>query len=250
MIMTQCWGKTRRLKKLKRNGYFCLLALDHGLTSGPLPGISSIGEINNVIMFARKNLLPSVVINAGIVEKLENFTYPNLVLQLMGMPSISKKRLGKVVVSSVDSAISIDATAVSVQINFKTDDFQRVLKDISLVVRDANRYSLPVLFMINHDDWESAKDFNFAVRVSIELGADLIKVSLPSQKEIVDELQYFTDKHPPILLAGGGLSGKIIDKVRIAKKLGFQGICIGRNFFQSNEPDKLLSELDSIFGEE
>ena len=143
--MLASWGKVRRLNRLTRKNYFCLLAMDHPLSLGPIKGIASVEEVNHWVTFSKDNHIPGVVLNSGIVDKLDVFDKPGIVIQTMGLPNRVQGNLSKVVTGQVEKAISLDAIALSVQINFSAHDLQKAIQIISNIVYQAERFSFPVL---------------------------------------------------------------------------------------------------------
>jgi DhnA family fructose-bisphosphate aldolase class Ia len=241
------WGKSRKLAKLKKNNYYLILALDHALTKGPILGINNIEEMNNLISFSEKNNLPAIVLNYGYISKLSVFNKINIITQTMGLPDKELIKTNKIPLVNIDSLPSIDTTAISVQINFTSDDFQNYIYNIAGIVNEANKYDYPILFMIGDNDWKSIDDFNYAIRICCELGADLIKIRLPSSSKIIKKIDKFSLQHTPILLSGGEKDNNFKKNLTIAKQLGFQGVCIGRNIFQSKNPLNVLNLIDKVF---
>jgi len=101
--------------------------------------------------------------------------------------------------------------------------------------------------MVGNDDWNTAEDFNYAIRVCAELGADLIKIHLPSNPHELKKLNTFDVNEPALLLAGGENMNNFEERLKTAKILGFQGICLGRNIFQSKTPTQTLEKIENIF---
>jgi DhnA family fructose-bisphosphate aldolase class Ia len=244
--MNNTWGKNRRLEKLKNNNYFLILAMDHALSNGPISGINTVSNVNKWIAFSEENNIPAVVLNHRYIYNLKVFHKTNIVVQTMGMLNINKN-INKVPLSDVAEIGLIDSAAISIQINFGADDLEDAIQNISKLVSQANRLAYPVLFMVGDSDWKSAEDFNYAVRVCAELGADLIKIHLPSNASEVEKLQAFNPNEPTLLLAGGENMKNFEARLKIAKGLGFQGICLGRNIFQSDAPQETLKIIDNIF---
>ncbi len=247
--MGVCWGKYRRLLRLKKDDkYYFILALDHSLTVGPINGIETIEQLDYWIDFAKKYEIPGVVINAGMVEKLNEFICPEIVLQTMGLPNVGQENINRVKVANIEKVIKSDACAVSVQLDMRSIDFSKAIRVISKIVHKANLYEYPVLFMINNSDWRDVSEFNFSIRVCVELGADLIKVNLPKKNEIRNDIECISVKHPPVLMAGGTCSDAFVDDLVASKKMGFSGVCVGRNVFQGNKPSLLLQKIEQIYG--
>lgn len=243
--MINTWGKQRRLEKLKKDNYYLILAMDHALSSGPIEGIHSIANVNKWIKFSEENDLPAVVLNHRYVYNLEVFHKTNVVVQTMGLAK-TKKPINKVPLANIEEMPLLDATAVSVQINLNSENLDEAMQNISNLVSKANQLNYPVLFMLGHDDWESAEEFNYAIRVCNELGADLIKIHLPSNPDEVKKITPFDPQEPALLLAGGENMENFETRLKSAKALGFQGICLGRNIFQSESPKATLKIIDDI----
>ncbi|GAH44223.1 unnamed protein product, partial [marine sediment metagenome] len=89
---------------------------------------------------------------------------------------------------------------------------------------------------------------NIAVRVGVELGADIIKTNytgdIDSFKEIVNGVS-----HVPIVIAGGPKMDNISDLFQMVYdsiQAGGSGVSIGRNIFQSEDPTKMISAIYKI----
>jgi len=244
--MRNSWGKSRRLQKLKKDNYFLILAMDHALSNGPILGISTVDNVNKWIKFSEENHLPAVVLNHRYIYNLDVFHKTNIVVQTMGLTNTSGN-INKVPLSNIDDIPLVDATAISVQINFEANQLERAIQEISHIVSQANQYHYPTLFMVGNSNWKSAEEFNYAVRVCTELGADLIKIHLPTQPEEINKIAPFNPNEPALLLAGGENMENFEKRLQSAKTLGFQGICLGRNIFQSKEPLKTLEIIENIF---
>jgi DhnA family fructose-bisphosphate aldolase class Ia len=244
--MQNSWGKQRRLEKLKKDNYFLILAMDHAFSSGPITGINSVKDVNKWVSFSEENNIPAVVLNNRYVYNLNVFKKTNIVVQTMGLLK-NKKNINKVPLTKLSDVPLVDGTAISVQINFDAENLEEAIQDISKIVSEANLYQYPVLFMVGNDDWNTAEDFNYAVRICAELGADLIKIHLPSNPDEVKKLNTFDANEPALLLAGGENMNNFEERLKTAKTLGFQGICLGRNIFQSESPTETLAKIDNIF---
>jgi len=244
--MQNSWGKQRRLEKLKKDNYFLILAMDHAFSSGPITGINSVENVNKWVSFSEENNIPAVVLNNRYIYNLNVFHKTNIVVQTMALVK-HEKNINKVPLSKISEVPFIDGTAISVQINFQAENLEKAIQDIASIVSEANLYHYPVLFMVGNDDWNDAEDFNYAVRVCAELGADLIKIHLPSNSDELKKLTTFQDNEPALLLAGGENMNNFEERLKSAKALGFQGICLGRNIFQSKNPTKTLEKIENIF---
>ena len=220
--------------------------MDHALSNGPISGIDSIVNVNKWISFSETYNIPAVVLNYRYIYNLEVFNKTNIVVQTMGLVK-HKKNINKVPLVNIEDIALVDGTAISIQINFNSENLDEAIQDITKIVSKANRYDYPVMFMVGNSDWENAEAFNYAVRVCAELGADLIKIHLPSDPLTVKELRSFGIDEPVLLLAGGETMDNFQERISNAKALGFQGICLGRNIFQNETPNETLKMIDEVF---
>jgi DhnA family fructose-bisphosphate aldolase class Ia len=246
--MNYCWAKARRLKKLQKENYYLILAMDHALSSGPIKGIDSIKNVNHWIAFSETHHIPAVVLNNRYIYNLNIFSKINIVVQTMGLVEC-QKNINKVPLTNIDDITLVDGTAVSVQINFKSENLDEAIQNITEIVSKANQMHYPLLFMVGDSDWEDAQSFKYAVRVCTELGADLIKIHLPSDPQMQQELTPYSRDEPALLLAGGENMNAFQERISSAKALGFQGICLGRNIFQSEQPEETLKIIEKVFGD-
>ena len=244
--MKKCWGKSRRLEKLKKGNYFLILAMDHAISNGPISGIDSVENVNKWVSFSENNQIPAVVLNYRYIYNLDVFNKTNIVVQTMGLVK-HEKNINKVPLANIEDITLVDGTAVSIQIDFNSENLDEAIQNITQIVSKANRYDYPVMFMVGNSDWKSAESFNYAVRVCAELGADLIKIHLPSDPLAVKELHTFGANEPALLLAGGESMENFKERITSAKALGFQGVCLGRNIFQNETPNETLKMIDEVF---
>lgn len=237
----------RRLSKLQRGRVFSILALDHSLTSGVVKGLEDTILWSR---FADKVGLAAIVANYGTARNLPENRKHALVLQMMGAPDLHGKRQSRRVANAViGEAIRLDADCVSVQVDFTSDDLHETLYDISNIRTQAHELAIPVLFMITQPqpNFRTVQDIANAVKACSELGADLIKVAYDCEIRDNDKSPLFDKQSPAVLLAGGEQNEAFLHNLAAAKQVGFSGYCIGRNIFQSVQPEKVFKEIDTTF---
>lgn len=244
-------GKVRRLERLRTpEGAYLWLAMDHGLTHGQIDGLT---DLSPSLALAASTSVTGVVVNRGVATMLPPSIRAGLVLQTFGLPSLGSRPEAKVVTCRVDDALRLAADAIAVQMDLNASGLPHVVHALSLMVSDAARYEIPVLLMVTPsrcgDPYEAGAD---ALRISTELGADLIKVGLPPETAKADPDQLAVLRRavvhaPPTLLAGGERRGDLIARLALARDLGFSGACIGRSVFQDPEPGAVLKEIAAVF---
>ncbi len=255
-------ARRERLNSLAASGGFCLLAADHETTEGPVNGLGG-SKYARLVADSVERSYSGMVVPVGIAEQPEvrrafQRTAQNLVVQLVGLPN-NESNLNKVALGSVEDALSLGATAVSVQLDFSSSNFPDAFKTINSLKSEAHNKGLPVLLMINYDkNWEN---FLKVLSSTATNGFDLIKISYPEKPEDgpSEELKMNIETRlndpafPPVLLAGGALpedAGKVEktfkQTLEKAVGLGFKGICVGRIEFQGKiqkSPPSILKEL-------
>ena len=107
-------GKTRRLRRImQQDNRMVLVPMDHGVTVGPIQGISNMQQITNQLV---KGGVDAILVHKGIAKRIYTGD-AGLIVMLSGMSNLSPKVNSKVQVCSVQEAIRIGADAVSVHVN-------------------------------------------------------------------------------------------------------------------------------------
>jgi DhnA family fructose-bisphosphate aldolase class Ia len=240
------WARHRRLARLgtREEGYF-LLALDHGLSAGAVPGLDNIEAW---LSFSETTSWTACVINIGVVARLQQPYSKGLVLQMMAHPSGTSVGSVRVPLASVDDAVRSGADAIAVQLSLDGSHLPSMFRDASHMIHAAQRASIPVLLMIG-DAPKAVRPFGTCdkIRIASDLGADLVKVNLHSEADDREQLRRVVESAPPVLLAGGEADGMIDTTIDIAARAAFSGLCIGRHVFQAPDPKTQSSALIERF---
>ncbi len=145
----------------------------------------------------------------------------------------------KVIVCTVEEAVALGADAVSIHINLGAPNESRMLESAGEVVRDCNRWGMPLLIMIyprgTGIDPTSPQSVGHCVRVAEELGADLIKTNYTGDPETFRRITAACSV--PVMIAGGEKGGDMetLTTIRGAIDAGAAGVCMGRNAFQRGD---------------
>jgi fructose-bisphosphate aldolase/2-amino-3,7-dideoxy-D-threo-hept-6-ulosonate synthase len=243
-------GKQRRLERLRTpEGSYLWLAMDHGLTHGQVEGLT---DLRASLALAGSDQVTGLVVNRGIAMRLPPATRAGLVLQTFGRPSVGVQAEAKVGTCRVDDALRLAADAISVQIDLNARGLSHAIHAISMMISDASVYEVPVLLMATASrDGDPHEAVANALRICTELGADLIKISLPrdaasADAEQIEVMREAVLHSSPVLLGGGERRGDFIDRLKLARWIGFQGACIGRSVFQDPEPPAVLAAISEV----
>lgn len=240
-------GLKRRVEKLKSDGVFSILALDHGLSSGLIKGLE---EILGWSKFADLAGIAAIVANIGTVRRLPHDRKHAVILQTMGSPSIlGKTGSRRVLNSSVEEAVYFDADCISVQIDFTGTELEEAISEAASIRTKAHRLAMPVLFMITtpNDGFKNGAEILDAVKAADELGADLIKIVCETKSPTPEPIVRTLSDIAPVVMAGGAPGEAFFSSLANAKRLGFAGYCVGRNVFQNEDPSSILTKIKAAF---
>src|SRR5712692_4411971 len=138
------FGVERRRHRLEGGaGRIFLLALDHGVAAGPVPGIE---RPTDLVRRLRSAPFSGLLVNPGMVRLISANIAPawGLIVHLSAGTLLSSRPGSKVLSSTVEHAVSLGADAVSVQISFGDSGEDRMIADAGHVVKLATSLGLPV----------------------------------------------------------------------------------------------------------
>lgn len=245
--MTQ--GKTRRLKRiLREDKHTVIVPMDHGVTTGPIEGISNMqGIIDQLISGG----VDAVVLHKGIANRVDTGK-AGLIVQLSAISKLAPNLNNKVQVCTVAEAVRAGADAVSVHVNVGAQDEDKMLMTLGRVADECDTYGMPLLAMMYPRGQkipnEHAVDaVAHAARLGAELGADIIKTtytgSIETFKAVVESCLV------PVVIAGGPKCKTVTELLQMAHdsvKGGSAGFSIGRNVFQHGTPALMVKALVAI----
>lgn len=245
--------KELRLRRLfsADAGRIVICPMDHGITLGPIHGLSNlestVAEISGCI--------DALVIHKGqvpvLASQLRDHPAVSVLVHLNASVQGSPNHPVKVMVAQVEEAAALGADGVSIQLNLGCEGDDRMLAALGDVAREARSLGLPVLAMAYPQGpglrEDSVRDIAHAARVAAELGADLVKVSMPP---VPAEIERVVDAVSiPVVVSGGphlGNRAALLQGVRDAIGAGASGVAIGRNVFQDPDPRRVAADLYGI----
>jgi fructose-bisphosphate aldolase, class I len=281
-------GKRTRLKRLLYDygpggGTLLVLPIDQGLEHGPVDFFVNPAALDPSYQYqlAKEGRFSAIALHIGLAEKYfhEYAGDVPLILKLNGKTSIpSDAQSFSALTGSVEDAVRLGADAVGYTIYVGSPAQDRDFQQFSQVREAADRFGMPVVVwayprgeaVAKKGGKESLYAIDYAARVALELGADIVKINypVPSEKD--------TDSPPPynslhlshfemfrkvvesagralVLVSGGEkvADGELLDKVRSSMDAGATGIIFGRNLWQRPKAEalRLTRELHAIFRE-
>jgi len=234
-------GKEIRMRRILRGGKTLIVAMDHGVSSGPASGLE---DIRKAVANVAKGGATAIVLHKGVVRFAKDYFDEGLclVLHLSASTSISTHVDRKILVTQVDEAISYGADAVSVHVNLGGEDDDGMIEDLGTTAMACDRFGFPLLAMMyprgskikNPYDVEVVKH---VARVGAELGADVVKTLYTGAPETFKEV--IRGCPIPVVVAGGpklDSDRAALEMVEGALSAGAAGVSMGRNIFQAKDP--------------
>ena len=242
-------GKRARIDRISRRGSFLCIPMDHGVTSGPIPGIDRIFE---VVEEVERGGATCVIMHKGMIKALPKPPSLGVIMHLSASTSLGPDPNYKVRSGCVEEAIRLGADAVSVHVNIGADEEPRMLYELGYVADAADEWGMPLLAMMyprgGHIEGPATPStIAHVARVGAELGADVVKTVYTGDEEsfrwLVRSVQV------PVVIAGGpkmDTDRDVLQLVRDAMDSGAAGVAFGRNVFQHRSPEAITRAIAEI----
>ena len=264
--------KKRHLKNIAlSNGKFMILPIDQGLEHGPSDFIVNPACQDPEYQFelAKEVGFSGIALQIGLAEKYwqknKYRKYVPLVLKVNGRTCIPGGQVPPFssLNATVKDAVRLGADAIGYTLYVGSDRQDDDFIQFRQIRMAAVENDMPVIVWayprgraVNENGGKnSLAAVDYAVRVAMELGADMVKFNWPAEPENMyeengcfksyNELPKLNEKEMLVkviqtagemgtLLSGGGVVSdkKVIDNVKVAMASGMDGIIFGRNMWQ------------------
>ena len=244
------WGKRVRLNRITRNGRMLCIPMDHGVTVGPIKGLRRIYE---TIKKLERGGVTAILAHKGILKHLPEPVNSGIIMHASASTSLSTSPNWKVQVAVVEEAIRLGADAVSVHLNVGNKDEQHMLAKLGAIADACDEWGIPLIAMMypRGENVKNPRDpevIAHAARIGAELGADIVKVPMPSFNP--EDIRLIVEGCPaPIVAAGGPKMDddrKVLELARAVIDAGGIGVTFGRNVFQHEDPEAMARALRAI----
>jgi DhnA family fructose-bisphosphate aldolase class Ia len=259
-------GKKLRLNRIIRPGRKSLVvAFDHALGLGPIPGTEN--PANQIRRFANAGV-DAVLLNLGLlqrcVDSLLGSSMPGIIARIdwttlwnahsSDTPGDLQSRL----VARPEDATRCGADAVVTYLAVGTGDPAFEAKEIARnaeVARECERIGMPLIIESlargkNVKNPADPKWVKLHTRMAAELGADLIKTDYAgdpqSMRDVVENCPI------PILVLGGSRNSSDAESLALIRGVaasGAAGVFFGRNVFQADDMDVFLRNARATLNE-
>jgi predicted phospho-2-dehydro-3-deoxyheptonate aldolase len=249
-------GKQIRLERIfdRKTSFALVVPMDHGISEGPLPGITDIRETIDKVSHGGAT---AIVIHKGLVAYGHRGygVDVGLIVHISASTKLSPSPNTKVIVTDVEEGIQLGADGISIHVNVGAEGDDSMLADAGEVVRKCRNWGMPLLAMMYPRGKDIADPYDVehlkhVARVGAELGADVVKVNYTGSEETFREV--VRGCPAPVLIAGGPKLNSDIEVMKMVKgamNSGARGISIGRNIWQHRNPTAMTAALASIIFE-
>lgn len=247
-------GKDIRRQRIfnRTTGRTIIVPLDHGMTVGPIHGITDMKATVDAVAEGGAN---AVLMHKGLVRvghRSAGGKDIGLIVHLSASTSLSPLPNAKTLVTSVEEAMKQGADGVSVHINLGDENEREMLRECGEACEKAADWGLPMLAMVygrgpKIENAYAPDLVAHCMRLGEELGADVVKVVYTGDQESF--ARAVETVAIPVVIAGGEKLDSDEDLIRMVHDsvaAGGAGLSVGRNVFQHQDPSRLIKALDAV----
>lgn len=251
-------GKTVRLNRIfsHPSGRILAVAADHMINypSGRLPDpLQNIEATIAKIIEGRPN---SLTVNKGVAIRCLGKLAGRVPLIIQQM-ALGPDRIGLADHASAEEVVALGADAIACSIFVRREDELANLKQLSVTVREAERFGLPVIphiyplvktdagYVVSKDP----DDLFYAARCGVEMGADVVKVPYTGD---VASYAHIVRATPIPIVASGGPKCETLEEaeamLREVAQSGAAGSTVGRNAWGFPDIPAAIHRLKAALG--
>jgi len=235
----------------RKTGNAVIVPMDHGISVGPLEGLIDMQKAVDDVSIGGAT---AVLMHKGLIRYSHRMAGEDvgLILHLSASTDLGPTTNSKVLVATIDEAIKCGADAVSIHINFGSEDEPYMLESAGEISRQCAEWGMPLLVMAYPRGPQIKNQFDpdaiaHCARAAAELGADVVKVSYTGDIDTFKEV--CRGALAPVVIAGGPKMDSdmdILNMVHDSMVAGGRGVSIGRNVFQNKNVPGITKAISSI----
>ncbi len=245
---------------IARDGKILILAYDHGLEHGPVDfePVPETMDPGRVFEHATHDAVTTVAVQKGIAEAY----YPSyeddvsLLLKVNGTSNLWMGEHDSAVNCSVEYAAELGADAVGFTLYGGSNHEVEMAEEFREVQEAAREHDMAVVLW-SYPRGQGLKNdtkpgvISYATRLGLELGADVTKVKYPGSAEAMEHACAMAGKSKVVMSGGSKTDDRgFLETVAEATSAGADGLAVGRNVFQREDPGSILDGLERVIFEE
>jgi class I fructose-bisphosphate aldolase len=241
---------------ITRNGNALILAYDHGLEHGPVdfePNPDT-ADPEEVFELATHDAVTALAVQKGVAEAY----YPqyeddvNLLAKLNGTSNLWMGEPDSAVNCSVEYAAELGADAIGFTLYAGSNKEVEMAEEFREAQEAARDHDMGVV-MWAYPRGQGLKNdtkpgvISYAARMGLELGADIAKVKYPGSPDAMAEACEMADPTKVVMSGGSKTDDRaFLQMVEEAIDAGANGLAVGRNVFQRDNPEEILDALEAV----
>lgn len=252
-----------------RKGNSLIIAYDHGTEHGPVDfePMPESADPRHVFEVAQHSAATALALQKGNAEYYRRWQEENdvssptpLLVKLNGNSNLAKREdYYSPKQCSVKYAVEeLDADAVGYTMYAGSVHEDKMWKEFRQVQEAAREYGVPVVMwsyprgkgIEENPDYSGQKDpevVAYGARLGLELGADMVKCKYPGDQEDWEQLENVVGEMKTVMSGGSKRSDEaFLQDVSDVVEAGGNGLAVGRNIFQRENPDPILDELEKV----
>ncbi len=238
------------------DGRALIVAMDHGLSMGNIPGLENPERI---IRLSVAEGADAIMTTTGVVKKCtQALRRVSVIVRAdAGGTYLAPQPTGPDLVVSVEQALVLGADALVVMVypGASGGMEEKSFRNLAHLVGQGMKWGIPVMAeVVPYADFKfertSPEDIASGVRMAAEAGADFIKTfytgNVESFRKVVDAAGV-----PVVVLGGPKVPGEygLLKMVRDAIDAGASGVAFGRNIWQHRDPAGMVRALRMVVHE-
>jgi class I fructose-bisphosphate aldolase len=257
---------------ITRNGNSLILAYDHGTEHGPVDfePLPKSADPTHVFEVGRHDAVTAIALQKGNAEYYRSWEQTHgvddgapLLVKLNGNSNLAKRDdYYSPKQCSVQYAVEeLDADAIGYTMYAGSLHEDEMWKEFRDVQEASRKYDVPVVMwsyprgkgIQENDDYTGQEDPDvvaYGARLGLELGADMVKCKYPGTQEGWEQVEAAVSGLKTVMSGGSKRSDEaFLEDVRSTVAVGGNGLAVGRNIFQRDDPVALLDELETVIFE-
>lgn len=246
-------GKTTRINRIfGADGKAVMVAVNHGLGMGPLQGIEYMDRTLKDIM---EDAPDSLTIHKGIALRYMDEFAGRTSLILKCTNATRYRSPEETAVATVEEALTLGADAIAVGLTLCGEAEAQEIERAAAFIRTAEQFGIPTVThsypsgtLISDEERYNVEHVAYAVRVSLELGVDIIKTFWTGSQESFAKIVKIGSP-AKVVISGGPKCDTLLQCFEMTKQgidAGAAGITYGRNVWQHPHPAAVVSGLKAI----
>ncbi|MFB6283017.1 MAG: class I fructose-bisphosphate aldolase [Halobacteria archaeon] len=245
---------------ITRNGNLLIQAYDHGLEHGPVDfeDVPESADPRHVFEVAKHDAVTAIAVQKGVAEGYYDEFSDDvpLLLKLNGTSNLWDTEPFSPKNCTVEYAVEeLDADAVGYTMYAGSNREDEMAHEFRRIQEEARKFDVPVVMWayprgqpIKND--KKVGTISYASRIGLELGADVTKVKYAGSQQAMEEVMDASGDLKVVMSGGSKASDRaFLTDVHNTLAAGGNGLAVGRNIFQRENPESLLDKLEGVIFE-